>query len=37
MHGAAQKADNWGQQLDFFTKEMVGLRTRADHGHPNEN
>jgi len=21
------------QQLDFFTKVMVGLRTRADHGH----
>ena len=30
MHGAAQKAE-CEQQLDFFTKVMVGPRTRADH------
>jgi len=34
MHGAAQRVDNREQQLECFTKAMVGPRTRADHGHP---
>jgi len=29
--------DDRKQQLDFFTKAMVGPRTRADHGHPGVN
>jgi len=34
MNGAAQRVDNCEQQLDVFTKAMVGPRTRAVHGHP---
>jgi len=37
MHGAAQRVDNREQELDFFTKAMVGSGTRADHGHSREN
>ena len=37
MHGAAQKVDNCKQQLEFFTKAMVGPRTRADDGHSRRN
>jgi len=37
MHGAAQRVDNHEQQLELFTKAMVGPRTRVDHGHPREN
>ena len=37
MHGAAQRVDNCEQQLEFFTKAMVRLRTRADHGHSRGN
>jgi len=37
MHGAAHRVDNCEQQLDFFTKAMIGPRTRADHGHPQGN
>jgi len=37
MHGAAQKADNCEQQLEFFTKAMVSPRTRVDHGHLRGN
>jgi len=37
MYGAAQRADNHEQQLELFTKLMVGLYTRANHGHPRGN
>jgi len=37
MHEAAPRIDNRKQQLDFFTKVVVGPRTRADHGHPRGN
>jgi len=37
MHGAAQRMDHCEQQLEFLTKAMVGLRTRADDGHPRGN
>jgi len=37
MHGAAQRVDYCEQQFDVFTKAMVRLRTRADHGHPKGN
>ena len=37
MHGAAQRVDNCEQQLEYFTKTMVRLRTRADHGHSEES
>ena len=37
MHGAEQRMSNREQQLDFFTKAIVGPRTRADHGHPRGN
>jgi len=37
MHGAAQRVDNCEQQLEFFTKAMVGPRTRADYDHPRGN
>ena len=34
-HGAAQRVDYWEQQLDFFTKAIVG--PSSDHGHPSGN
>jgi len=34
MHGATQRVDNCEQQLEFFTKAIVRLRTRADYGNP---
>jgi len=37
MHRATQRVDNCEQQLEFFTKAKVRLRTRADHGHPRGN
>jgi len=37
MYGAAQRVENREQQLEFFTKAMVGPRTRADYGHPRRN
>ena len=37
MHEAAQRVGNCEQQLEFCTKMMVRLRTRADHGHPKAN
>ena len=36
MHGAAQRVENHEQPYDFFTKVMVGLRAKADHGHPRQ-
>jgi len=36
MHGAAQRVDNCKQQLDVFSKAMIGPRTRADHCHPRD-
>jgi len=36
-NGAVQRAHNREQQLEYFTKAMVGPRTRADHGHPRGN
>jgi len=37
MHGAAQRADNCEQQLEFFTKAMVRPRIRIDNGHSRGN
>ena len=37
MHGTALRVANHEQQLEFFTKSMVGLTARADHRHPRGN
>jgi len=37
MHGAAQRVENHEQQLEFLTKAMIRLRTRADDSHSRGN
>jgi len=37
MYGAKQRAANCKQQLEIFTKAMVGPRTSADDSHPRGN